>query len=92
MWIDPEALAEMVFRTPNLKHLIVKNCIFITAVLKKADNPAEIIMPNTSLDTLSLVWSGDYTGTWDDRYAKLQLKVVTTSSSTGNRPQYYGLD
>lgn len=96
-WIRSEYLSELAFRLPSLKELCIENCIFLAKTTSKANNPAKISIPDTTLDTLALIWSGEYTDTWTHQYSKVHLKISlnssSNSSSTSNKRkhQYYGL-
>lgn len=56
IWIEHEALTQMALRLPSLKRLTTENCIFIDKTGKSPGSPANINMPDTTLDTLTLIW------------------------------------
>lgn len=94
-WIDPKAFLKLVSRFPNLEDVWIEDCIFLDASDNNLhNNPAQIIMPDTQIDTLRLNWSGEeYTGGY--RYSKLHLKAIIKSSNSNSRKRtflYYGLE
>lgn len=67
---------------------------------KKVNSPANIFIPDTSLDALTLDWCDWYdwydwyNTTWHGKYSKLHLKISITSnahSSGQGNVHYYGL-
>lgn len=79
-WIDSKALSELVLNFPKIKHLCIDNSILFeetaSTTIKITDNLASINLLSNTLDILSLIWSGGYTGTWLYQYTKLQLKIT----------------
>lgn len=94
--IDPASLSGLALKLPCLKELHIENCAFVNSTIEDINKPAKIHMPNTSLDKLTLHWSGEYSNTWSNQYSKLPLKVFTTTGNNSNsrkkKFKYYGLD
>lgn len=62
----------------------------------KLEHSAKIYMPDKSLDTITLHWSGEYTDSCMHQYTKLHMKIFLTSWTVNNDQekhfQYYALD
>lgn len=93
--IDPDSLSELVLTFPSLKDLYIENCAFVYKSVETLHCPALINLEGTSLDTITLHWSGRHIGDWMYQYSKMHLRIHLTSragSNQGEKYQHYALE